>query len=110
MAGNPPRHEIGEHGVLEVRAFAVSAPLVGVLGDVLTLPALYIATLLLGLGVITATVDAVLAGLAVLAIIVGWRSSLEELRRIVRESRGSLAHGLSSKLFLISAAVPRFQE
>jgi mgtE-like transporter len=64
----------------------VSAPLVGVVGDVLTLPALYIATLLLGLGAFTASVDVLLVGVAIVVLVIGWRSSLSELRRIVRES------------------------
>jgi mgtE-like transporter len=63
----------------------VSAPLVGVLGDVLTLPALYLATFLIGLTV-TPLVDGVLAIVAIVVLVVGWRSRLTELRRIVRES------------------------
>ncbi|HET6835067.1 MAG TPA: magnesium transporter [Acidimicrobiales bacterium] len=64
----------------------VTAPLVSTLGDVLTLPALYLGTLLLGISVVTSTVGAVLvlASLALLAV--GWESSSEGLRRIVRES------------------------
>ena len=63
----------------------VSAPLVGVLGDVLTLPALYLATFLIGLTV-TPAIDVVLSVLAIVVLVVGWRSSLPELRRVVRES------------------------
>ncbi|MEY2452262.1 MAG: mgtE-like transporter [Acidimicrobiaceae bacterium] len=63
----------------------VSAPLVGVLGDVLTLPALYLATFLIGM-TLTPVVNAVVAVVAVVVLIVGWRSRLVELRRIVRES------------------------
>ncbi|MEY2430606.1 MAG: mgtE-like transporter [Acidimicrobiaceae bacterium] len=64
----------------------VSAPLVGVLGDVLTLPALYLATFLIGISVLTPTLNTVLVVIAVIVLIVGWRSQLAELRRIVRES------------------------
>ena len=63
----------------------VSAPLVGVLGDVLTLPALYLATFLIGI-TLTPLIDGVVALIAVIVLIVGWRSQLTELRRIVRES------------------------
>jgi len=63
----------------------VSAPLVGVLGDVLTLPALYLATYLIGLAV-SPVLDVALAAAAVGVLVLGWRSKLSELRRIVRES------------------------
>jgi mgtE-like transporter len=63
----------------------VSAPLVGVLGDVLTLPALYLATFLIGVTV-TPIIDVVLVVLAVVVLVAGWRSQLTELRRVVRES------------------------
>jgi mgtE-like transporter len=63
----------------------VSAPLVGVLGDVLTLPALYLATFLIGLTV-TPAIDVGLAIVAFVILAIGWRSHLGELRRIVRES------------------------
>jgi mgtE-like transporter len=63
----------------------VSAPLVGVLGDVLTLPALYLATFLIGI-TLTPVIDGAVAIIAVVVLVVGWRSQLLELRRIVRES------------------------
>ncbi len=64
----------------------VTAPLVSTLGDVLTLPAIYLATFLLGISVVTPLVGLTLsvASLAVLAA--GWRSTTEGLRRIVHES------------------------
>jgi mgtE-like transporter len=64
----------------------VSAPLVGVLGDVLTLPALYLATFVIGISVLTPVVDGVLVVVAVVVLVLGWRAHLPELRRIVRES------------------------
>jgi mgtE-like transporter len=64
----------------------VTAPLVSTLGDVLTLPALYLATLLLGISVVTPTVGAVLVVASGALLVVGWESSTEGLRRIVRES------------------------
>jgi mgtE-like transporter len=64
----------------------VTAPLVSTLGDVLTLPALYLATLLLDIPVLTSTVGAVLIVTSILMLVAGWQSSTEGLRRIVRES------------------------
>lgn len=64
----------------------VTAPLVSTLGDVLTLPALYLATGLLGLGLVTSTIGWVLAAVAIAALLAGARSSLPQLRRIVRSS------------------------
>jgi len=64
----------------------VTAPLVSTLGDVLTLPALYLATGLLGVGLVTSSLGWVLAVAAVGALVAGARSSLPQLRRIVRSS------------------------
>jgi mgtE-like transporter len=64
----------------------VTAPLVSTLGDVLTLPALYLATGLLGYGLVTSTLGWVLAAVAIAALVAGARSPLPHLRRIVRTS------------------------
>lgn len=64
----------------------VSAPIVSTLGDVLTLPALWLATGLIGLRVLTPALAFVVLGVGVGALVVGWRSPLADLRRIVRES------------------------
>jgi len=64
----------------------VTAPLVSTLGDVLTLPALYLATGLLGVGLLTSSLGWVLAALAIASMVAGARSSLPQLRRIVRSS------------------------
>ncbi len=64
----------------------VTAPLVSTLGDVLTLPALYLATGLLGIGLVTSTLGWVLAAVAIATLVAGARSSLPQLRRIVRSS------------------------
>lgn len=61
----------------------VTAPLVSTLGDVLTLPALYFATGLLGLGLVTSGMGWGLAVVALVAIVLGTRSSLPQMRRIV---------------------------
>ncbi len=64
----------------------VTAPLVSTLGDVLTLPALWVATGLLGYGLVTSSVGWLLAALAVGALAAGVTTSLVHLRRIVRTS------------------------
>ena len=64
----------------------VNAPLVSTLGDVLTLPALWLATGLLGFAVFSATLGLVLAVAALALLAWGLTTPLPELRRIVRES------------------------
>lgn len=64
----------------------VNAPLVSVLGDVITLPALWIGTFALGAGMVTTSVGWGLAAGAIAATVLGFRSQLPLLRRIVRES------------------------
>ena len=69
----------------------VTAPLVSTLGDVLTLPALFLATFLVGIAVFTPVLGTVLIALAIASLAIGWRSPLDVLRRIVRESLPVLA-------------------
>jgi mgtE-like transporter len=64
----------------------VMAPLVSTLGDVLTLPALYLATFLLGISIVSPVVGVVLVVASLAFLVAGWRSSTEGLRRIVHES------------------------
>ncbi len=64
----------------------VTAPLVSTLGDVLTLPALWVATGLLGLGLLSSGLGWVLAGLALAALVAGAVTTLPQVRRIVRGS------------------------
>lgn len=65
---------------------SVNAPLVSTLGDVLTLPALVLATALVGWGVLSAGLGVVLLVLAAGALVVGWRTAEQPLRTVVRES------------------------
>lgn len=69
----------------------VTAPLVSTLGDVLTLPALWLATGLLGYGIVSTSGGWILAAVAVAAIGWGIRSTLPQVRRIVRTSLPILA-------------------
>src|SRR5690349_19706960 len=64
----------------------VNAPLVSTLGDVLTLPALWLATGLLGITFLSTGLGLVLAVAAAAVLVYGFRTSLPELRRLVRES------------------------
>lgn len=64
----------------------VIAPLVSTLGDVLTLPALWLATGLLGFGLVTSGLGWVLAAAGLLLLLVGAVSEQAQLRRIVRTS------------------------
>ncbi|MEX2292501.1 MAG: magnesium transporter [Acidimicrobiales bacterium] len=77
----------------------VTAPLVSTLGDVLTLPALWLATGLLGFGLISTGAGWILAGVAIAALVGGTITSLPHMRRIVRTSIPVLvAAGLVSGL------------
>jgi mgtE-like transporter len=64
----------------------VNAPLVSTIGDVVTLPAIWLATGLLGIAVLTTSIGIVLVVAAVVALVWGWRSTRPVLRRVVRES------------------------
>jgi mgtE-like transporter len=74
------------------------APTVSTLGDVLTIPALWLAAQLVDFEVVSPVLSGTLIAVTVVIGIVAWRSRLEALRRIVRESAPVLllAAGLSS--------------
>ena len=65
---------------------SVTAPLVSTLGDVLTLPALVLATVLVGWGAVSAGLGVVLLAVAAAVLVVGWRTASGPLRTIVHES------------------------
>lgn len=69
----------------------VNAPLVSTLGDVLTLPALFIGTFLVGITLFTPLLGVALAIACVGATLWSVRSRLEQLQRIVKESLPVLA-------------------
>lgn len=64
----------------------VTAPLVGSVGDLVGLPSLWVASLLVGFGLFTDAVGVVLVAVALVALIAGLRSGLKSLVRILRES------------------------
>jgi mgtE-like transporter len=62
------------------------APLVSTLGDVLTLPALWLATFLIEPDLVGEIGGGLLSIVALVSLVVAWRSRMEILRRVVRES------------------------
>ncbi|CAN5193385.1 magnesium transporter [soil metagenome] len=71
---------------------AVGSPIITATGDVVTLPALVVATLLLGDDLVTAALGGLLSAAAVAALVVGLRSPAPTTRRVVRESASVLAY------------------
>lgn len=64
----------------------VAAPLVTAAGDMVTLPSLFLATFLVGIGGVSMAIAIVTSIVAIVALIMGWRSGLPLVKRIVRES------------------------
>ena len=64
----------------------VVAPMVTVAGDVVTLPSLVVAAELAGVDVLTPSIAWALTAMAVVSVLWGLRSRLDELRAIMRES------------------------
>ena len=62
------------------------APLVSTLGDVLTLPALFLASLLLDIELLSQVLGVTVVALVLVLFAAAWRSKQEVLRRVVRES------------------------
>jgi mgtE-like transporter len=62
------------------------APTVGTLGDVVTIPALWLAALIVGPGPLSQSLGAVLGVMSIVAIVLALRSHLDQLRQIIRES------------------------
>jgi mgtE-like transporter len=64
----------------------VGAPLITAIGDVVTMPCLWIASYLVGIRVVTPSIGVIGTIVAIVAIVAGWRSGRALARRIVRES------------------------
>jgi mgtE-like transporter len=65
---------------------SVAAPMVTAAGDLVTLPSLFLATYLVGIGMVTPVLAAVLTAASVVVVIAAARSGLPVLRRVLRES------------------------
>jgi mgtE-like transporter len=64
----------------------VAAPLVTAAGDMVTLPSLFLATFLVGPGIVTPILAVVTAAVAIAALVAAFRSGLPLALRILRES------------------------
>lgn len=64
----------------------VVAPVVSTLGDVVTLPALWVATFLVDVPLLASVSGALLATASVASFLAGWRSRVAVVRRVVREA------------------------
>ena len=65
---------------------SVAAPVITAVGDMVTLPSLFLATYCVGLGYLSPVLGAVTAGLAMVSVVGVVRSGLPLLKRIVAES------------------------
>ncbi len=62
------------------------APIVSTLADVVTIPALWVASLLVGVPVVSRSLTLALVAITLVLSVLAWRTPLDTLRRIVRES------------------------
>jgi mgtE-like transporter len=69
---------------------SVASPMITFMGDLVTLPALFLASLLAGLGTATTVVGMLCAVVCVVAGVIGWLAPGKIARRIVRESAVTL--------------------
>ncbi|MGH2787482.1 MAG: magnesium transporter [Actinomycetota bacterium] len=65
---------------------SVGSPLITAIGDVVTLPCLWISSYLVELEVLSRLVGALGIGIAIVSVVGGWRSARQTVRRVVRES------------------------
>ena len=70
------------------------APTVSTLGDVITIPALYLAAQLIGRGNVASVLGSVVVAITAVVAVVSWRTGLELFREIFRESLPVLAAAL----------------
>jgi mgtE-like transporter len=70
---------------------AVATPMVTALGDVTTLPSMFLATLLLGLGGVTVAIAVVCAAVALACIVLAYRARDRLVRKIVWEMTATIA-------------------
>ena len=89
---------------------SVGAILITTVGDVVTLPCLLIASYLVGINILTPVIGMVSVGAAVLSLIVGWRSSMPAVRRIVKESFPVLCIAIILDILAGTVVEPRFED
>jgi mgtE-like transporter len=88
---------------------SVGAVLVTVAGDVVTLPALFVASYLTGMRFVTPLVGALSTAAAVYALARGWSVKLDLARRIVRESVPVLAIAMVLDVLAGAVVEPRVE-
>jgi mgtE-like transporter len=88
---------------------SVGGPIITMMGDLVTLPALLLASYLVDVGFVTPAVGALGVGLAALSIVRGWTTSLEVTRKIVRESFPVLCLAIVLDVLAGSVVEPRVE-
>jgi mgtE-like transporter len=90
---------------------SVAGPLITAAGDMVTVPAMFLATFLVGIRGVTPTVAGILAVVAIVITVRGLRTDLQGTRRILRESLPILALAGGVDIFaglVIEARLERF--
>ncbi|HWC13018.1 MAG TPA: magnesium transporter [Actinomycetota bacterium] len=89
---------------------SVGAPLITAIGDLVTLPCLFLASFLVGFDPLTPIVGALSVVLGVGAVIRGWTSVLPVARRIVRESFPVLCIAIVLDVLAGTVVEPRVED
>jgi mgtE-like transporter len=89
---------------------AIGAPLVTTTGDMVTLPALVVGTLLVGIDLVAAILGGLLLLAAVVAVVVGFRNRGTIARRVVRESLAVLTYAAIVDIFAGGVLEARLEE
>ncbi|MDQ3940113.1 MAG: magnesium transporter [Actinomycetota bacterium] len=89
---------------------SVGAPLITTTGDVVTLPAILLASYLVALDVVTPVLGAVSLVVAILALVRGWTIRREITRRVVRESFPILCIAIVLDILAGTVVEPRLQD
>ena len=89
---------------------AVGAPLITAIGDVVTLPCLFLASFLAQIDVVTPVVGALALVAGVVALYWGWTSALSVARRIVREAFPVLCIAIVLDVLAGTVVQPRMDE
>jgi mgtE-like transporter len=89
---------------------SVGAPLITAVGDVITLPAILLASYLVGFDIVTPVLGVLglLAGIA--ALVLGWRSARTITRRVVRESFPVLCIAIVLDVLAGAVVAPRLDD
>ncbi len=87
---------------------SVGAILITTVGDIVTLPCLLIASYLVAINVITPAIGMVSVVAAIASLILGWRSAMPVVRRVVRESFPVLTIAIVLDVLAGTVVEPRF--